>query len=58
MDNKEKIMQCALELFANKGYDGTGIQEITQISEVTKPTLYYYFGNGGNDVMARLKALQ
>jgi AcrR family transcriptional regulator len=45
MDNKEKIMQCALELFANKGYDGTGIQEITQISEVTKPTLYYYFGN-------------
>ena len=45
MDNKEKIMQCALELFANKGYDGTGIQEITQISGVTKPTLYYYFGN-------------
>lgn len=45
MDNKEKIMQCALELFSNKGYDGTGIQEITQTAGITKPTLYYYFGN-------------
>ncbi|MBR2316771.1 MAG: TetR/AcrR family transcriptional regulator [Spirochaetales bacterium] len=45
MDNKEKIMQCALELFSNKGYEGTGIQEITQVAGITKPTLYYYFGN-------------
>lgn len=45
MDNKEKIMQCALELFSHKGYEGTGIQEITQAAGITKPTLYYYFGN-------------
>ncbi len=45
MDNKEKIMQCALELFSDKGYEGTGIQEITQAAGITKPTLYYYFGN-------------
>lgn len=45
MDNKEKIMQCALELFSDKGYESTGIQEITQTAGITKPTLYYYFGN-------------
>lgn len=45
MDSKERIMQCALELFSDKGYEGTGIQEITKTVGITKPTLYYYFGS-------------
>lgn len=45
MDNREKILQCALELFYAKGYDATGVQEIAQTAGVTKPTLYYYFGS-------------
>ncbi|HOV15016.1 MAG TPA: TetR/AcrR family transcriptional regulator, partial [Spirochaetota bacterium] len=45
MDNKDKILEVALELFSDKGYDGTGIQEIVDKSGITKPTLYYYFGN-------------
>ncbi len=45
MDNRTKILQCALELFAVRGYDGVGIQEIVDSSGITKPTLYHYFGN-------------
>lgn len=45
MENREKLMQCALELFYAKGYDATGVQEIVDSAGVTKPTLYYYFGS-------------
>ena len=45
MDNKENILDIALKLFSSKGYEGTGIQEIVDKSGITKPTLYYYFGN-------------
>lgn len=45
MDNKEKIEQCALDLFYAKGYDAVGVQEIAGTAGVTKPTLYYYFGS-------------
>lgn len=43
MDNREKILECALELFSIKGYDKVGVQEIAETSGITKPTLYYYF---------------
>jgi AcrR family transcriptional regulator len=45
MDNKNKILDCALDLFSNKGYDGVGVQEIVIVANVTKPTLYHYFGS-------------
>ncbi|MCQ2593117.1 MAG: TetR/AcrR family transcriptional regulator [Treponema sp.] len=43
MENKDFIIQNAISLFSQKGYDGVGVQEICQVSEITKPTLYYYF---------------
>ncbi len=43
--NKEKILNCALELFYKKGYDAVGVQEIADAAGVTKPTLYYHFGS-------------
>lgn len=45
MDNREKILSCALRLFYHKGYDAVGVQEIATAAGVTKPTLYYYFGS-------------
>lgn len=45
MDNKNNILENALILFSKKGYDATGIQEICEVSGITKPTLYYYFGS-------------
>lgn len=43
MDNRETILETALELFYARGYDAVGVQEIAERSGVTKPTLYYYF---------------
>ncbi len=43
MNNRDIILNNALALFAAYGYDSTGIQEICDQSNLTKPTLYYYF---------------
>lgn len=45
MDNRELLLNTALELFHAKGYDAVGVQEIVDRAGVTKPTLYYYFGS-------------
>lgn len=45
MDNRELILNAALDLFYAKGYDAVGVQEIVERAGVTKPTLYYYFGS-------------
>lgn len=43
MDNREKILKCALNLFYTKGYDAVGVQEIAESAGVTKPTLLSLF---------------
>ncbi len=45
MDTREEILKRALTLFASRGYDGVGVQEIVEAAGVTKPTLYHYFGS-------------
>lgn len=44
-DNRARILAAALDLFAARGYDAVGVQEIVQKAGVTKPTLYHYFGS-------------
>lgn len=43
MDKRGIILECAAELFYQKGYDAVGVQEIANCAGITKPTLYYYF---------------
>jgi TetR/AcrR family transcriptional regulator len=45
MDNRSALLAHALRLFAARGYDGVGVQEIVDVAGVTKPTLYHYFGS-------------
>ena len=45
MDNRSSILANALQLFASRGYDAVGVQEIVTAAGVTKPTLYHYFGS-------------
>lgn len=40
---RERLLDGALTLFAEKGYTATGTQEIIDAAGVTKPALYYYF---------------
>jgi TetR/AcrR family transcriptional regulator len=42
---REKLLSCATELFNRKGYVSTTVREIVAEAGVTKPVLYYYFGN-------------
>lgn len=41
--NRENILECAKQLFYEKGYDSVGVQEIVDTAGITKPTMYYYF---------------
>src|SRR5215211_7966667 len=43
--NRALILDRALGLFAARGYDAVGVQEIVEAAGVTKPTLYHYFGS-------------
>jgi TetR/AcrR family transcriptional regulator len=38
-----RILEAALTLFSEKGYDATSTREICQMAGITKPTLYYFF---------------
>jgi len=40
---KELILEAALSLFAEKGYDGVGIDEIADAVGMKGPALYHYF---------------
>ena len=42
---KATIFKIAAKLFAERGYNGVSMREISEQSRVTKPTIYYYFGN-------------
>jgi len=43
--NRSNILECALRLFAAHGYEGVGIQRIVEAAQISKPTLYHYFGS-------------
>ena len=40
---KRRIITTAIKLFAEKGYESTGIEEITAVAGVAKGSLYYHF---------------
>jgi AcrR family transcriptional regulator len=42
-DTRERILDVALELFKEQGYDGTSLREIAERLGVTKAALYYHF---------------
>ncbi len=44
-DNRQRLLRVALRLFASRGYDATGVQDVVVEAGVTKPTLYHYFGS-------------
>ncbi len=45
MNNRENLLQQAMLMFAARGYDAVGVQEIADAAGITKPTLYHYFGS-------------
>ena len=44
-ENKKKILECSIRLFALKGFNGASIREIAKDVGTTVPNIYYYYGN-------------
>jgi AcrR family transcriptional regulator len=40
---RERLLETAIDMFAEKGYAGTSVREIVEQAGVSKPVLYYYF---------------
>jgi AcrR family transcriptional regulator len=49
---RERILNVALDLFSDKGYDGTSLREIAEQLGVTKAALYYHFASKEDILMA------
>lgn len=43
-DRREQLIVIARGLFAEKGYEGTSVEEIAARAEVSKPVVYEHFG--------------
>jgi len=43
IETKDKIIRAAEQLFSEKGFDGTSVNEIAEKAGVNKPLIYYYF---------------
>jgi len=44
-DKKERILQTALELFANDGYNATSTSKIARLAEVSEGLIFRHFDN-------------
>ena len=49
---RERILDVALDLFIEKGFDGTSLREIAEQLGVTKAALYYHFASKDDILMA------
>jgi AcrR family transcriptional regulator len=57
---RDRILDVALDLFIENGYDGTSLREVAEQLGVTKAALYYHFASKDDILMAlhlRLHAL-
>jgi AcrR family transcriptional regulator len=49
---RERILDVALDLFVEKGFDGTSLREIAEELGITKAAIYYYFASKDDILMA------
>ena len=53
MSTKEKILDAALTLFAENGYDGTSVEQIANVVGIKAPSLYKHY-RGKEDILNAL----
>ncbi|TWT02987.1 TetR/AcrR family transcriptional regulator [Planococcus sp. CPCC 101016] len=54
---KQQILSAAYELFINKGYNSSSIQDILDEANVSKGTFYNYFGSKAECLMAIMESI-
>jgi len=45
LEAKQRILEAAANIFAEKGFDGARVDEIAKAAQVNKALIYYYFKN-------------
>jgi AcrR family transcriptional regulator len=55
-ETRNKILQSSMKLFADKGYDATGVAEICDVSAVSKGAFYHHFPSKQSVFLELLKA--
>jgi AcrR family transcriptional regulator len=55
---RRHILQCALELFREKGFDATTMQDVANRADVAKGATYYYFSSKEAIIQAYYEAVQ
>jgi AcrR family transcriptional regulator len=49
---REKILDVALDLFTDQGFDGTSMREIAERLHISKPAIYHHFASKEEILMA------
>ena len=49
---RERILDVALDLFTDQGFDGTSMREIAERLHLSKPAIYYHFASKDEILMA------
>ena len=49
---RERILDVALDLFTDQGFDGTSMREIAERLHLSKPSIYYHFASKDEILMA------
>ncbi len=49
---RQRILDVALDLFTEQGFDGTSMREIAERLHITKPSIYYHFASKEEILMA------
>jgi AcrR family transcriptional regulator len=55
-DVRARVLDAALKLFSEHGFEGTTIQQIADTLSVTKAALYYHFESPKDEILAALIA--
>ncbi|MCF8143329.1 MAG: TetR family transcriptional regulator [Deltaproteobacteria bacterium] len=54
-NTKEKVIRCAIDLFATKGFRGTSIRDIASAMGMSISNIYHYFGSKEGLLLAILQ---
>jgi AcrR family transcriptional regulator len=49
---RERILDVALDLFTDQGFDGTSMREIAERLDISKPSIYYHFASKEDILLA------
>jgi AcrR family transcriptional regulator len=57
-ESRQALLDSAIELFADKGYAATSLDEIAEVARLTKGALYWHFGSKQALFRAVIEALE